>query len=430
MKKILLFVLLAAGVTFFQSSGLFAQCGDRYLLPIFSNVTVVNNVQYGSNVTVEGTTKILQFDFYEPQGDDFEMRPLIILAHGGTFVAGDENSPDIVYLCQELAKRGYACASINYRLLPYATAIASLFNGQIQSVFFDEVAKAVTDMRAAIRYFRQDAATTNAYRIDPNQIFIGGASAGAITAVHAAYLTSETDFDGYTLTGGLTPMDHINNNGGFEGNSGNPGYSSSVIGLINLCGAIGSINFMQAGETPVVSLHGTTDSVVPYGTGSANAFGVPVITVDGSQVMHQRADLLNIPNALLSFPGEDHMAHDSQTNRPASLAFITEFLYDLVDCSSQSVGIEQNTTQQLQPDIVLYPNPASSNTEVTLSFSNFDAPNVTVQLFSLLGQKVLEFTAPSNTFVSLNLSKLSAGMYQVMVSDGVKMSVKKLSIVK
>ncbi len=428
MKKILLSALLVVLVAFVQTATLQAQCGDRYMLPIFSNVNVVSNVQYGSNVTVDGTTKILQFDFYEPQGDVLEARPLIILAHGGTFVAGDENSADIVYLCQEFAKRGYTCASINYRLLPYATAIASLFDGQIQSVFFDEVAKAVTDMRAAIRYFRQDAATANAYRIDPNQIFIGGASAGAITAVHAAYLTSEDDFAGYTLTGGVTPMGHINNNGGFEGNSGNPGYPSTVSGLINLCGAVGSINFMQAGEAPVVSIHGTADSVVPYGTGSANAFGVPVITVDGSQIIHQRADMLNIPNALLIYPGEDHMAHDSQTNRPESLTFITEFLYDLVECSS--VGINQPANTNHQPDITLYPNPTNGNTEATLSFSNFTSPEVTVQLFSLVGQSIVEFTTPSNTFVSLDLSKLSAGMYQLMVSDGKQMAVKKLSVVK
>ncbi len=418
-----LFLGLFCSITFAQTP-----CGDRYLQPIFSQVNVINNVEYGSNVTAEGQNKILKFDFYEPVGDTLSARPLIILAHGGTFVAGDENSPDIVFLCQEFAKRGYACASINYRLLSSVYAFTALLNGTIQQVFFDEVVRAVGDMKAAVRYFRKDADTNNTYRIDANQIFVGGASAGAITALHTTYLRSEEDFEGYSLPG-IVPMDFITINGGFEGNSGNAGYSSEVSGVINLCGALGSIGFMQALEAPVVSLHGTTDNVVPYGTGSANAFGVPVIQVDGSEIIHQRANLLNIPNALLSFPGEDHMAHDSGTNRPASVAFIAEFLYDLVECEAVSVGIDQPITKNEQPQIMLYPNPATG-AEVTLSFSNFAGSELSVQVVTLLGQTVSHFTTHPNTFVTLQTAHLPAGLYQIMVTDGKTTTVKKLSITK
>lgn len=428
MKQNLLSVL-AVLFALFYSTILSAQCGDRYMMPIFSGVNTVANVQYGSNVTAEGQNKILQFDFYEPQGDTLSARPLIILAHGGTFVAGDENSGDIVFLCQEFAKRGYACASINYRLLSSGYAFSAILSGTVQGVFFDEVVKAVTDMRAAIRYFRKDAATTNAYRIDPDQIFIGGASAGAITALHAAYLSDEIDFDGYTLAG-VVPMDYINANGGFEGNSGNAGYSSEVSGIINLCGALGSVNFMQAGEVPVVSLHGDSDSVVPYGTGTANAFGIPIIQVQGSQIIEQRANELNIPNALLTFPGQDHMAHDSPANRPQSVAFIADFLYNLVDCTSMQVGINPSATANAaMPAMALYPNPASGE-GITVSFSNFTAPELTLQLFNQLGQKVWQINAPANSFVNIDASNLPAGMYEVIATDGKQMLAKKLSVVK
>ena len=39
------------------------------------------------------------------------------------------------------------------------------------------------------RYFREDAATINKYNIDPNHIYVGGASAGAIMAVQVEYST-------------------------------------------------------------------------------------------------------------------------------------------------------------------------------------------------------------------------------------------------
>ncbi|OWY22743.1 hypothetical protein BVG80_10065 [Sphingobacteriales bacterium TSM_CSM] len=429
MKHRLLLPVCVLLCNLFFTNLLFAQCGDRYMSPIFSSVTTVANVQYGSNITAEGQNKILQFDFYEPQGDTLSARPLIILAHGGTFVAGDENSADIVFLCQEFAKRGYACASINYRLLSTTYAITAMLSGQLTNVFFDEVVKAVTDMRAAIRYFRQDAATGNAYRIDPNQIFVGGASAGAITAIHAAYLSSESDFDNYTLAG-VVPMDYINSNGGFEGTSGNAGYSSAVSGIINLCGALGSVTFMQAGEVPVVSLHGDADSVVPYGTGSANAFGIPVIQVDGSLIVHQRADELNIPNDLLTFPGEDHMAHDNPANRPQSVAFITNFLYNLVDCSNLQVGITPAVHTAAQAGIALYPNPAGYGTEVTLSFTGFGNQQVTVQLYNQLGQKIWQTNAPAGSMITMETANLPAGMYEVIATDGKQMSSRKLMVAR
>ena len=47
----------------------------------------------------------------------------------------------------------------------------------------------ISDAKAAIRYFRKDAATNgNIFGIDPNQIYIGGYSAGAILAVNLAYI--------------------------------------------------------------------------------------------------------------------------------------------------------------------------------------------------------------------------------------------------
>ena len=332
-----IFTLLTTFLFFLQTIIAQTACGDRYQTDVFTDFTVTQDIQYGSNVDVEGNNKILKFDFYEPTGDDLAARPLIIWAHGGAFVAGNENSIDIVNLCEAFSRKGYVNASINYRLLSNEYIAAQLGAGvPLEEIFFDAVVKAVGDMRAAVRFFRKDAATDNIYHIDPNQIYVGGASAGGFMALHTAYLTTESDFDNYTIVDG---MQFVNANGGFEGNSGNAGYSSAVSGAINLCGAIGSPDFMQANEVPVVSIHGDADTVVPYDSASPDANGFGEIELYGSFFVHQQANLLGIHNALWTLEGEEHMAHANASNFPQTVSFIGDFLYPLIEGESLAVCI-------------------------------------------------------------------------------------------
>ena len=45
-------------------------------------------------------------DIYRPVGDTETNRPLIIFAHGGTFIFGSKNNPTAVDFCEAFAKRG------------------------------------------------------------------------------------------------------------------------------------------------------------------------------------------------------------------------------------------------------------------------------------------------------------------------------------
>ena len=85
-------------------------CTNRYQTEIFDNIDV-QTVTYSD-------TYSLQMDIYTPSGDVCVNRPLIILAHGGSFIGGSKSNPTVVDLCETFAKRGYVAASINYRLLP------------------------------------------------------------------------------------------------------------------------------------------------------------------------------------------------------------------------------------------------------------------------------------------------------------------------
>jgi len=115
-----------------------------------ANMAVLRDIEY-----VPGGHERLKLDLYLPQdADPTGKRPLIVWIHGGAWLGGSK-AP-----CPALrfVNRGYAVASINYRLSQHA-----LFPAQIE------------DCKAAIRWLRANAGQ---YHLDPNRIGVWGASAG------------------------------------------------------------------------------------------------------------------------------------------------------------------------------------------------------------------------------------------------------------
>ena len=83
-------------------------------------------------------------------------------------------------------------------------------------------------------------------------IFIGGSSAGAITAVHCAYW----DID-------EVPSVMVNNMGDFN-SSGNAGYSDKVAGVVSWAGGIEDTLWLENETCPYVAIHDRFDPEVPY----------------------------------------------------------------------------------------------------------------------------------------------------------------------
>ena len=267
---------------------------DRYEKEIFAEVTVTT-VKYGSNRSTIGLPQDLYMDVYEPVGDTVSRRPVIIWAFGGAFVGGDRKQ--LADNARQAARLGYVSACIDYRLL-------NLFSQwPIDSVkALDIAVKASTDMKAAIRHFRKDAATINMFRINPDKIIVGGVSAGAITAMQTAYFDASDNTDPHIQA-------VINANGGLEGNSGdteNLKYSSKVQGVINLSGGIYRTDFMDSGEPPVISFHGDADEVVPYGYDWVRLSGIQIIPLYGSAEIDRRARQVNVKTSLTTVAGGGH----------------------------------------------------------------------------------------------------------------------------
>jgi para-nitrobenzyl esterase len=265
----------------------------RYEFPLFTEVDITT-VKYGSNINTSGVNQDLFMDVYTPKSDTLSKRPAIVLAFGGSFIAGDRKQ--LSSLATELAKLGYVAACIDYRLL-------SFLQWPIDSVKgFDIAIKASGDMKAAIRHLRKDAATTNLHKIDSDMIFAGGVSAGAITALQTAYFDASDNTEAHVKAA-------IDKNGGIEGNSGdaeNLKYSSKVQGVINLSGAIYRPYFIDTGEPPVISFHGDADEVVPYGYDFVKPLGIPIIPLYGSSEVNKRANTVNVRTTLVTVKGGGH----------------------------------------------------------------------------------------------------------------------------
>ncbi|MCS7036254.1 MAG: alpha/beta hydrolase fold domain-containing protein [Saprospiraceae bacterium] len=264
--------------------------GVRYKMPVFASFQRTT-VPYATAINQLGQTITLSMDVYEPQGDTAKKRPVVVLAHGGSFIFG--NKSDMARWCELLARRGYVAASIQYRLYPVFP-----LGFPDSTKIMDTAVKAVGDMKAAVRYFREDAATQNRFRADVEHIYVGGYSAGAVTALHTAFLDKDDDIPPFMQA-------LIANNGGLEGNSGSPTnqqYSSAVGAVLNLSGGLYRRGWIRADEPPVASIHGTADATVPYTTGVAAGLAY----LEGSGVLHPKALQAGTWSYLKTIPGGGH----------------------------------------------------------------------------------------------------------------------------
>jgi hypothetical protein len=394
--------------------------GGRYATDVYTNVTTTSGVVYGNNTNYLGNAQSLTLDVYQATGDTSIARPLIIWVHGGSFLGGSSTDVDVSSLSTHFAKKGFVCASINYRLgmsqIDSSNAIYA-------------VIRAVQDLKAAVRFFRKDKANGNTYKIDTSNIFIGGSSAGAITVLHAVYLKRDCQIYPYINPTKLAQL------GGLSGTSGNPGYSTSVKGVISLCGALATYGLMEVGDVPLCSMHGTADQTVIYGRGVVNP-GIPLMYLDGSRVIYKQAIKIGVQNNFYTFVGAPHVPYAGNTTAQlaymdTTVNFVRDFLIGRLGCTNPALqpadapfgnatlytynpcvtGIETyNTTNLLNR---VYPNPSNGN--VNLVFTNNNATHI-IELSDMTGKLVASGKTNEATYV-LEKGSLNPGVYFLRVSN-------------
>lgn len=70
---------------------LHAEAGTRYRDIVFGSASVTKDIQYGSNMNLDGSNAILTLDVYSPAGDTVQKRPLVICIHGGSLVTSEKS---------------------------------------------------------------------------------------------------------------------------------------------------------------------------------------------------------------------------------------------------------------------------------------------------------------------------------------------------
>lgn len=370
-----------------------AQClGGRYLNQIFPNVTVdsaVYSSAYG-----------LKMDIYSPSGDTLSKRPVIVLAHGGSFIGGTrQNDVTVDSLCVRFAKRGYVTVSIDYRLSDLLSMVST-----DSTLAIDEVVKAISDGKAAIRYLVKDAATTNAYKIDTNNIFIGGNSAGAVLYMHVGYIDNIGECPSYIATAMAA-------NGGFEGNSGNAGYTTKSKAIINLAGGLNTTTFITAGKKPSVNASGTLDNVVPYTCGYPNfgttSFPINVhVNLCGLGSLEPEYTAKGIYHMSHVFPADGHVPWSSNAAKFNTVdSMVRDFLYNQV-CTGVS-SVDEVTTAA---DVTAFPNPATAYVQL-----QSPQPVSSVAVYDQTGRTVTQINDINKNNYELNTAQLSKGLYFVKI---------------
>jgi len=199
-----------------------------------------------------------KLDLYLPETVD-GATPLIIWIHGGGWVGGSKENAQP--LRQDWLARGYAVASINYRLSSHA-----VFPAQIE------------DCKAAIRWLRAHAAE---YRIDPQRFGVWGSSAGGHLAALVgtsgdvkaldvgAHLDQSSRVQAVCDYYGPTDLLAFVNRPGYEKHASASSPESLLLGGTvqekpELAKAANPISYISPDDPPFLIVHGDKDPVVPW----------------------------------------------------------------------------------------------------------------------------------------------------------------------
>lgn len=262
----------------------------------------------------------LKLDVYWPKTDEFKNRPLVMLIHGGAFYIGSKESAAEQELANSLAKMGYVVASIDYRLG------FKLTPSDVELSAY----RAIQDAHAALRYLAHNAVGLG---IDPNQVYVGGTSAGAMASLNVAFMDNDERPERIkqaSKEGSLRKIEE----------SGNKYTEKFTIkAVVNLWGGLADVNIIDRNEkVSVLSIHGTADEIVPYETDYPfrNAMMINRLMVDkmfGSKLIDDRLKILGIRSRLVSLKG---LGHEPELDNYKTLnqwmdtikGYTTQFLYE------------------------------------------------------------------------------------------------------
>jgi acetyl esterase/lipase len=225
--------------------------GDRGLGGLIpDDIAFVQDVVYTTSKSDTGQEIKLTFDAFFPKKSGDKPLPVFVYIHGGGYVMGSKDMGR--GLCVAMARGGYFAATIRYRFAQESKLPA-----------------AADDVQQAIRFLRSNASEL---AIDPERIGVMGHSAGGHLCAYLGTASNDkdqvaeadvscavacvVDFFGPTDFEGLltTPSDRmaVRLFGPLEAES-----------MRSVMRSISPVHFVDAGDSPMLIIHGTEDDLVP-----------------------------------------------------------------------------------------------------------------------------------------------------------------------
>lgn len=267
------------------------------------NYDSIPNIKYGTAVNFNNVVDTLKMDIYSPICNDtnsISRRPLMMIIHGGSFLAGTRYDTRIIALTRDFAKRGYVTATIEYRLGFVADNNTHNCNYPSYSCFFAadsmewhrSAYRAMQDAKGALRFLVN---RNQQYRIDTNNIFVVGESAGGFVALNVGFMDtiSEKSSSTYSLASVPPPasstfscaynMGKVFTSanilrpdlGPIDGTIEPTTIKYKIKGIGNFYGAVTSnlFQYKKAGTTPpaLYLYHQPCDLIVPFNSGKVDA---------------------------------------------------------------------------------------------------------------------------------------------------------------
>jgi len=391
MKQLILFITICflSGIIVAQVSEVCE--GDHLLEPIYPEIQVTQGVQYGVGTDVLDQDFNLLMDIYEPVGDDLNGRPVVIMAHGGSFVSGTRTNPVMVNTCTELAKRGYVAASIDYTLWPVFT-----LGFPDSTNLIEVIVAAMGDMKTAVRFFNEDGLTENKYKVNPNLISAGGYSAGAIIACHLGVMDEDDELIDFV-------QDAVDDRGGFSNLGTRLEYNDDIVSVINFSGSIYNLDYIDEDSAPIYSAHGNNDATVPFVFGLTGG----IMSSYGSSSIATRYNLLGLDNAFFTFEGGGHTDIFTSVQFQQPLAEMLEGLY--VWNRDQVCKTALSNDDLIIAAAKIYPNPA--NDLINIRIPAETSSEYMVEMYNQIGQQVFSSQLFNTLDIQVDITGMSNGIY-------------------
>ena len=374
-------------------------------------ITEELNVVYGTAINFGGVLDTLKMNIYKPINSDVN-RPVLMMIHGGGFSGGNKES--FTTTCKNMAKKGFVTATISYRLGFYRPLIPNNYPYVLDpNEYRRAVHRAMQDGFGAIRFLKGRNAIDSS---DTHNFFIGGGSAGAITAMQMAFAHHDSlkHPSNGKIGDAVVGLDRFSRPdlGSIYGNLNKNGQSNQVQGVLNIFGAIEDTTWVKDNKGPAIwSYHQTGDPVVPcarnkayhgIGLGIPDNYGV----IHGScflQALFERRGYDSMNNLAYLHNGNAHSIHNAVLVETEYTRFLN---YQI--CKNRTMALKD---LEIQRTTSIYPNPVQNELLIR------PKQDGTIEIKDVHGRLVLHSEIYSGQN-KMDVSHLLSGVYFVVLKQG------------